>query len=243
MSSLHGSACSFLGGWMCFDECWRDEVGVCGESHQWVPWKDRAERRRRTVSLWNFNRSLVGYLRNLCNNPCSNGSVFSDSGAENHKLECILTFILTGVKGRKDSHKHKKKVRSFYLLKLDYKDFLLGILESRNRRSSPWGTESHHLPHRDNFGCCPAAMTQAQMSGMMTTWSADKVFNLNTILHRIHRYTISLSAFLWSSPALRNGISAKEIATNQLCLECFVHIFCILDLLPEAVVASRDCSQ
>jgi hypothetical protein len=47
-------------------------------------------------------------LRNLCNNPCSNGSVFSDSGAENHKLECILTFIHAGVEGRKDSHKHKK---------------------------------------------------------------------------------------------------------------------------------------
>lgn len=78
------------------------------ESHEWVPWKDRAERRRRMVSLWNFNRSLVGYLRNLCNNPCSNGSVFSDSGAENHKLECILTFIHAGVEGRKDSHKHKK---------------------------------------------------------------------------------------------------------------------------------------
>lgn len=93
----------------------RDEVGVCGESHEWVPWKDRAERRRRTVSLWNFNRSLVGYLRNLCNNSCSNGSVFSDSGAENHKLECILTFILAGVEGRKDSHKHKKKVRRMWV--------------------------------------------------------------------------------------------------------------------------------
>jgi hypothetical protein len=48
-------------------------------------------------------------LRNLCNNPCSNGSVFSDSGAKTISLNAFTpSFLLESKEGKIVTNKRRR---------------------------------------------------------------------------------------------------------------------------------------